>query len=82
MVLAFLLFGVIQTPDGPFKRPHPGILSVCFFDAVKQSLHSGSHHYYAPNFEEVEEAYWFGPVRAYVSACVGHTLHTVKNGWR
>ncbi|KAK3583279.1 hypothetical protein CHS0354_011167 [Potamilus streckersoni] len=22
-VLAFLLFGVIQTPDGPFKRPHP-----------------------------------------------------------
>lgn len=23
MVLAFLLFGVIQTPDGPFKRPHP-----------------------------------------------------------
>ena len=25
MVLAFLLFGVTQTPDGPFKRPHPGI---------------------------------------------------------
>ena len=32
MVLAFLLFGVIQTPDGPFKRPHPGqsvYLTVC-----------------------------------------------------
>lgn len=23
MVLAFLLFGVTQTPDGPFRRPHP-----------------------------------------------------------
>ena len=22
--------------------------------------------YYAPNFEEVEEAYWFGPVRPFV----------------
>ena len=26
--------------------------------------------YYAPNFEEVEEAYWFGPVRACVRASV------------
>ena len=25
MVLVFVLFGVTQTPDGPFRRPHPGI---------------------------------------------------------
>ena len=31
---------------------------------------------YAPNFEEVEEAYWFWPVRP--SVCVLH-LHSVKN---
>lgn len=24
MVLTFLLFGVTQTPDGVFRRPHPG----------------------------------------------------------
>lgn len=24
VVFSFLLFGVIQTPDGPFIRPHPG----------------------------------------------------------
>ena len=33
--------------------------------------------YYAPNFEEAEGAYWFGPVRPW---CVVHyILHTVKN---
>jgi hypothetical protein len=26
-ILAFLLLGVTQTPDGPFKRPHPGKFS-------------------------------------------------------
>ena len=36
-----------------------------------------SDFFYAPNFEEVE-AYWFWPVRA----TVGHTLHTVKNGYQ
>ena len=40
--------------------------------------------YYAPNFEEVEGAYWFGPVRgsvhASVCASVRPRLHTVKNG--
>ena len=29
--------------------------------------------YYAPNFEEVEEAYWFGPVRPFVRASVRYT---------
>ena len=35
---------------------------------------------YAPNFEEFEEAYWFGPVHPSVrlSVCVLH-LHSVKN---
>ena len=32
---------------------------------------------YAPNFEEVEEAYWFGPVCVCV---VRYALHTAKNG--
>lgn len=27
MVLTFLLFGVTQTPDGAFVRPHPGKLT-------------------------------------------------------
>ena len=26
--------------------------------------------FYAPNFEEVEEAYWFGPVHAWVTLCI------------
>ena len=32
----------------------------------------GYAYFYAPNFEEVEGAYWFGSVRAvqWVSACV------------
>ena len=34
------------------------------------------NNFYAPNFEEVWEAYWFGPVRP--SICVLH-LHSVKN---
>ena len=29
--------------------------------------------YYAPNFEEVEEAYWFGPVRPSVDLSVRYT---------
>jgi len=28
MGLCFLLFGVTQTPDGPFRRPHPGMSHV------------------------------------------------------
>ena len=39
-------------------------------------MHSG---YYAPNFEENAEAYWFEPVRP--SFCVLR-LHSVKNLWR
>ena len=34
MVLAFLLFGVTQTPDGPFRRPHPGILPIQFISLI------------------------------------------------
>ena len=26
--------------------------------------------YYGPNFEEVEEAYWFGPVRPWITLCI------------
>ena len=29
-----------------------------------------SKKFYAPNFEEVEEAYWFGPVHPSVRLCV------------
>ena len=28
MFLVFILIGVTQTPDGPFKRPHPG--KICY----------------------------------------------------
>ena len=35
---------------------------------------SGGHHNYAPNFEEVWEAYSFGPVRPSVCPSVSVTL--------
>ena len=39
-------------------------------------------HFYAPNFEEVEGAYWFGPVRGSVRPSVCPLrLRTVKNGF-
>lgn len=40
MVLAFLLFGVTQTPDGPFKRPHPAFwrLVLCLSIVYELSL--------------------------------------------
>ena len=38
-------------------------------------------YFYAPSFEEIEEAYWFGPVRPSMRACmVRYALNTVKNG--
>ena len=36
--------------------------------------------YYAPNFEEAEGVYWFGPVRVCICLSVRYALHTVKNG--
>ena len=26
VIIAFVVFGVTITPDGPFKRPHPGLI--------------------------------------------------------
>ena len=40
-----------------------------------------NHSFYAPNFEEVEGAYWFGSVRA-VSQSVSQSVmreHSVRN---
>ena len=47
----------------------------------KVLLISSFHFYYAPNFEEVEGAYWFGSVRA-VSQSVSQPVmpeHSVRN---
>ena len=35
--------------------------------------------YYAPNFEEVMGAYWFGPLSICLSV-MRNAVHTVKNG--
>lgn len=39
VVLAFLLFGVIHTPDGPFVRPHPGESASRWWDRKTHSIH-------------------------------------------
>ena len=36
-------------------------------------------HYYAPNFEEVDGAYWFGPVRPSVRLSVRNTFWKLRN---
>ena len=57
------------------------ISSMTCFRSISFLFHELQIMYiYAPNFEEVEEAYWFGPVRPYIhpSVCVLH-LHPVKN---
>ncbi|XP_014673444.1 PREDICTED: phosphatidylserine synthase 2-like [Priapulus caudatus] len=38
VVCAFLLFGVIQTPDGPFKRPHPVVWRFVFCISILYEL--------------------------------------------
>ena len=40
--------------------------------------------FHAPNFKEVEGAYWFGPFYLWVGVggCVHNALHMVKNGKR
>ena len=38
-----------------------------------QKKYVGKHVFYAPNFQEVEEAYWFGPVRLSVHPSVCYT---------
>ena len=40
------------------------------------------HFYYAPNFREVEGAYWFGLVCLSVALSVRYALHMVKNDQR
>ena len=35
--------------------------------------------FYAPNFEEVEGAYWFGPVRPSVRLSVRNTFWQLRN---
>ena len=37
------------------------------------------HHFYAPNFEEVEGAYWFGPVHPIVHLSVRNTFWQLRN---
>ena len=34
-------------------------------------MFSSNCHFYAPNFEKVEGAYWFGPVRLSIMPFVG-----------
>ena len=36
------------------------------------------HFYYAPNIEEVEDAYWFGPVERHISTCLINFLDKHK----
>ena len=64
--------------DGSYKNLHicPSLSSFTFTNWDSTDKVILTYFFYAPNFEEVEEAYWFGPVHP----SVGHTLHTVKNG--
>ena len=34
-IVVFVLFGVTHTPDGPFKRPHPGRHTQVAVDLVR-----------------------------------------------
>ena len=52
---------------------------------VRRNCCCSTHYFYAPNFEEVEGAYWFGSVRA-VSQSVSQSVslsvmreHSVRN---
>ena len=36
-----------------------------------RAIHSTFMHVYAPNFEEIEGAYWFGPI--HLSVCLPNT---------
>lgn len=38
VTLVFLLFGVTQTPDGPFKRPHPALWRFVFCCSIIYEL--------------------------------------------
>ena len=55
------------------EMPRIGFPVVCYMAVTVVWF----EYYYAPNFEEVEGAYWFGPVRGSVHVLC---LHTVKNG--
>ena len=56
----------LVNPYLPNGLVHPYHLDVCIL-----KFRGASYTFYAPNFKEVEGAYWFGPVRLWcVSLCI------------
>ena len=46
---------------------------------MKVSIQCKDSNFYVPNFEEVEGAYWFGPVRPSVRLSVRNTFWQLRN---
>ena len=61
MVLAFLLFGVIHTPDGPFVRPHPGESFATTLKLKKLSSHL-KQCTDVKTFGNKKRIYWWGSI--------------------